>query len=111
MHMGQGSSPTTCCRYSPKASMPTQAALTSARIRRGAVSNHWIKIFPHLFHKHTGAARRHHQRLALAESHILVLLRRNLRLDDGILIVSRWFGVVRGNKFQPGDGADDDRAA
>src|SRR5690606_2135973 len=35
MHMGHGSSPTTICRYMPKASMPAQAAAISASRRRG----------------------------------------------------------------------------
>ena len=40
MHMGQGSSPTTCCKYMPKDSKPTHNAATAASTVRGRVCNH-----------------------------------------------------------------------
>src|SRR6218665_152973 len=38
MHIGQGTRPTTCCRYRPQASSATQARLISASTRRGVRS-------------------------------------------------------------------------
>src|SRR4051812_20942743 len=102
----------------PKASSSTQVTAMAAKTRRGAVSNQSIKILPPrrasclAFDEHTGPARCHHQRLALAKAQVLVLLRGNLRLDDGVLaVVPAGFGVVGGNKFQPGDRPDHDGAA
>jgi len=41
MHIGQGFNPTTCCKYTPKASKARQAMQTVTRMRRGAVSS-WV---------------------------------------------------------------------
>src|SRR3990167_488506 len=130
MHIGQGSRPTTCCRYMPKASMATQATLISASTRRGDVVNQFIHS-PHsdcsrhcpqsrrgpghctrgtgsarptgasptggrreaaqggsnssgLVQKNTGTTRCHHQRVSLDQTHVPVLLRRNLCLNQGL---------------------------
>src|SRR3989344_9053379 len=58
MHMGQGSRPTTCCRYMPKASIATQATLISASTRRGASSIQFntIILIPHPIAIANGAA-------------------------------------------------------
>ncbi len=94
--------------------MPTQTAHTSARTRRGAEANHWIKFISGLRHpggaldKHAGPARRHHQGLTLGQSHLPELLRRNLRLDDRVL--ARLLGLLDRDQFQPCDRADHDGA-
>src|SRR6185312_4116207 len=44
MHIGHGSSPTTCCRYKPNASSATETRQTAANTRRGAASNQFNNI-------------------------------------------------------------------
>ena len=98
MHIGHGSSPTTCCKYIPNANMATQPKLTSANRRRGAVSIQFKTIFYSfiaakaptknasdtggLVQKYPGAPRCYHHGVALFEAHIAVLLRRDVRFND-----------------------------
>src|SRR6185312_5096939 len=44
MHIGHGSSPTTCCRYKPNASSANETRQTAANTRRGAASNQFNNI-------------------------------------------------------------------
>ena len=119
----------TCCRTRPNASSATQIAATAASTRRGAWSNQF-RIFPvnhsssrsprdagdpqmpaPLSRNTRARTRCRHQRVALAESHLPELLRRNLRLDHGIgARIVRLFGTVQRQKFQPGHRADHDGA-
>jgi hypothetical protein len=45
MHMGQGSSPPTCCKYKPNNNKAIQAAPIPTHARLGALSNHVVTKF------------------------------------------------------------------